>query len=151
MHRRVIILLPSLVLPIVCKSMPQIMKWICLIIMVSLTAGCNAPLKDERTLELAPGEKKEIVIDGTRYKQKIKVAVDSPGAAVSVHVYLETDKDAAESAIFANKKDSDLILASQKNVEQAKVEADVPANQAVVIRIHNDSVKDAKVTVKTTN
>jgi len=127
------------------------LKWLWLLICLLSAAGCNAPLKDERTLELTPGEKKEIVIDGTRYKQKIKVAVDSPGAAVSVHVFLETDKDAAESAIFANKKDSELILASEKKVEQAKLEADVPANQAVVIRIHNDSVKDAKVTVKTTN
>jgi hypothetical protein len=126
------------------------LKWLWLLISFLSAAGCNAPLKDERMLDLTPGETKVIIIEATKYKQKIKVAFDSPGAPVSVHLYLEKDKDAAETAIF-NKKESDVILAAEKKVEQGKLEADIPANQAVIIRVHNDSNKDAKVTVKTTN
>ncbi|HEV3236110.1 MAG TPA: hypothetical protein VGZ25_03920, partial [Gemmataceae bacterium] len=60
-------------------------KWLSLYCLV-LMAGCNASLKDERSLDLLGGEDKEVIIEATRWKQKIKVNVDSP-EPVTVRIF----------------------------------------------------------------
>jgi len=114
-----------------------------------LFAGCNAPLKDERTMDLLGGEDKDVIIEATRWKQKIKVSVDSK-ETVTVRIFLEKNLAAAESAI-AEMKDSEAILASEKNATQIKLEAAIPAHEAVVIRVRNTTGKSTIATVKTTN
>jgi hypothetical protein len=119
---------------------------LCLLI---LPAACNSPLKDERTLDLTEGEDKDIIIEAAKWKQKIKVAADAPDL-LTVRIFLEKDKAAAESAI-ATMKDSDVILASEKNATQIRLEAAIPANEAVVIRVRTASQKATKATVKITS
>jgi hypothetical protein len=128
--------------------MAQKRKWLGLCCFL-LLAGCNAPLKDERTLDLLGGEDKDVIIEATRWKQKIKVSVDSK-EPVSVRIFLEKNKAAAETAI-AEMKDSDVLLASEKSATQIKLEANIPAHEAVVIRVRNTTGKTTNVTVKTTN
>jgi hypothetical protein len=123
-------------------------KWLSLYCLV-LMAGCNASLKDERSLDLLGGEDKEVIIEATRWKQKIKVNVDSP-EPVTVRIFLEKDREAAEKAM-AEMKDSDLILAGEKSATQIKLEANIPANEAVVIHVHNTAGKSTIAKVKTTN
>jgi hypothetical protein len=123
-------------------------KWLGLCCFL-LLAGCNAPLKDERTLDLLGGEDKDVIIEATRWKQKIKVSVDSK-EPVTVRIFLEKDLAAAESAI-AEMKDSDVFLATEKGKTQITLEATIPAHEAVVIRVRNTTGMSTNVTVKTTN
>jgi hypothetical protein len=128
--------------------MAQKRKWLVPFWLV-LFAGCNAPLKDERSLDLIGGEDKDVIIEATRWKQKIKVSVDSK-EPVTVRIFLEKNLEAAEKAI-AEMKDSEAILASEKNATQIKLEAAIPANEAVVIRVRNMTGTSTIATVKTTN
>lgn len=122
---------------------------LCILCLLILAGACNSPLKDERTFDLEEAEVKDIIIEAAKWKQKIKVAADAP-EPLTVRVFLEKDLAAAESAI-ATMKDSDVILASEKNATQIRLEAAIPANEAVVIRVRTASQKATKATVKITN
>ncbi|MFL5244773.1 MAG: hypothetical protein ACJ8FY_21945 [Gemmataceae bacterium] len=115
-----------------------------------LLAGCNAKLNEEMKKELAFGEDWEFIIDGGRYKQKVKIEVDSSGAPVSVNVFLAKDRDNVMAALFSSKS-SDLILASEQKTERATLEASAPAKEDLIIRIKNAGDKKANVSVKITN
>ena len=115
-----------------------------------LTAGCNAKLSEEMKKDLSVAEDWEIIIDGARYKQKLKIEVNSPGGPVSVAAFLAKDRDEAFTALFSSKS-SDTILASERKTERATLEVTSPAKEDLIVRVKNVSEKQANVTVKITN
>lgn len=117
-----------------------------LVCTLSLLAGCQSRLTDNRSLTVAAAETTTITIDAPKYDQLVTVAVTSD-QPVHVAVYLKKDQAAVDAALDGGKK-SDLVLASKSGVTSDKLEFKVPAKQEFIVRF--DAVgKAANVQVKT--
>jgi hypothetical protein len=111
-----------------------------------LAAGCKQRLNEEKTLSLEPGVAKSLQIDAPAGEQKVTVTVASPGAPVSAYLVLEKNRTTAEDALIAGKKPVN-PLAGQDRVEQATLEATVPAKEAYAVVVSNAGGKPAQVKV----
>lgn len=100
-----------------------------------LFAGCQK-LSDERTMQLEPGDEKELTIDAPKNDQKVTVSVSSPGTPVSVYMALQKDAKAGKP------------LASKEKVENDSIEATIPGGNAFVVTLTNQGRKPASVKVK---
>jgi hypothetical protein len=108
--------------------------------------GCGKKLNMEQTFDL-PIEGKQFVLEPVSSEQKIKVTAKAD-AAVSVYIYLEKHKEAAEQQILTRKFAN--ILQRQEKTDNASLEATIPANEAAVVRVGRAS-KGTKVTLRITN
>jgi hypothetical protein len=108
--------------------------------------GCSK-LHEERTVQVAPGEERTLVIDAPKRDQKVQVDFSSPGVAVNVYVLLEKDDQAARKAIDAGTT-SDKMLASQLKAEQGSLQATIPGGNNFLVVVVAASTKTANVTVK---
>jgi hypothetical protein len=124
---------------------------LCLLAVGFLAAlGCRGSvLNDERTVSVEPGAVKAVIIDGPVKDQKVTVAVNSPGAPVTVCVVLEKDRKAAEEALTQGKVPAG-VLASKEKAEEATVETMVSAKNEFAVVLNNVSGKAAQVKLKIT-
>jgi hypothetical protein len=120
----------------------------CLFLAVLLTLpGCGR-LNYETTVPLGAGEIQALRIDAPRREQKVSVTVTSAGSPVDVYVILEKDKAAAEEALLDRKKPA-ASLAGTMKVQEATLQATIPANTAFVVLLGGAN-KPSQVKVKVT-
>lgn len=106
-----------------------ILTWTCL--------GCGKPnLEHKSKFKLVEGETKTLDLDPIKQEQVIKVIGSTSGGPVSVYIYLEKDKQAAEREIF-NRKPAAAVLAKQEKTETIDLEASIPANEKAYVRVEN--------------
>ena len=113
-------------------------------------AGCQPRLADSRTLTLEVGEISVIVLDPVGKQQKIRVTAKSPGAPVSVYIYLNEHDAEVERKITLDKP-TELIIASQVKSEDIALEATIPANQEAAVRVASGSRETATVDLSISN
>lgn len=116
----------------------------------ALLAGCGPVLSDQRDLTIAANEILAIPIDPISQQQTIKVTASSPGSPIDVHIFLQEHEAAIERKITLGKPPENL-LASQNDAEQVSLEATVPANKEVIVRLQSASAKTANVHLEISN
>jgi hypothetical protein len=110
--------------------------------------GCGQKLYHENTVQLGAGEVQLILIDAPKREQRVSLTVSSGGSPVDVYVVAEKDKEAAKEAVLDGKKPS-ASLAGKVKVQDATLEATIPANTAFAILLGGAS-KSSTVKVKVT-
>ena len=109
-----------------------------------LTVGCSPRLYDVREVTLESGDIQPIVVPAASRQQTVQIIANSPGAPISVHVYLPEHEEAIEKSITLGKPPKNL-LASSENSEQIKLQVLVPANKEAVVRLQPATQKAAQV------
>jgi hypothetical protein len=118
-------------------------------VLLGLAAGCQR-LDVDRTINLEPGEVRDIIIGAPRSQQNVKVDVSASGAPVDVYVVLEAERAGVEDSLTLSKRpDTAKLLASQQKVTTATLEATVPAKNDFAILLAG-AAKPAEVKVKVT-
>jgi hypothetical protein len=108
----------------------------CFLALLGLVSGCTK-LNDERTVQVAPGDEHKLFIDPAKKEQRITVSVSSPGTPVNVSLLLENDPKKA--------------LDSKEKVEEATLNATIPADNKAVVLLTSAGARTANVKVKITN
>ncbi len=118
------------------------LAWVALAALVLVAApGCKRTvLNQQKTVDVSPGSSEGVVIDAIGKEQKVKVEFKSEGAPVTVAILSKAEDDKSGTP-----------LAKVANKETDTVEATVPADTEVVVRIFNNSTKKASVQLKMTN
>ena len=125
--------------------------WISLIALAVAAAGCKQTvLNQEKTLDIGPGDYRELIIDSAPRDQNVKVEVNSSAGPVGVFVFLEKDKAAAKRDIDARKIVPANVLALSDKTDKATMEVMIPANNEAVVAVTHAS-KKTSVTIKLTN
>jgi hypothetical protein len=114
---------------------------------LSSLSGCQR-LNDERTVSVPLGTIQAIGYSAPRYEQKLTIQVNSPGAPVTVYLVREEDSNTAQNQLDGSKPPT-APLAGKEKVEEATLEATVPAKTGFVLLIRADK-KKAEVKVKVT-
>jgi hypothetical protein len=115
---------------------------------VVLSAGCRKQRVDvEKTVQVDPGDIKSTAVEAPS-EQQVTVTVSSPGSAVNVYLVLG-EEDQVMRALQDGKQPTN-VLASKEKVEEATLEAKVPAKKEVAVVLSNASGKSAQVKVKFT-
>src|SRR5262249_13148325 len=110
-----------------------------------LATGCRRQvLNDERTVKLDPAAVQSFPIDAPIRDEQVKVKVSSPGAPVNVYVVLQKDQTAAEDALEVGKAPAS-SLGGKDKVEDATLDATVPAKSPFAVVLGNTSAKTAQV------
>ena len=109
----------------------KVVRSVVMVAVVAAVVGCEAKLRDRRTVEVDPASHVVIPIDAKPEGRTLKVTAKSDGAPIEVYVYLAKDDKQAEQDIFA--KRSDLFLAHDVNVEEANLTAEIPANEEAMV------------------
>ena len=107
-------------------------------------AGCAPQLADDRNVSLEIGEIKTVAVAPINREQTIRISARSPGAPISIHVYLPEHEEAIERKITLGKPPENL-LASAEDVEEVELAAKVPANEEAIVRLQPASRKAANV------
>lgn len=115
-----------------------------------LLSSCGPTLSHQQDYSLAVGEFLEIPFDPITREQTIKIVAKSPGKLIKVHVYLSEDKAEVNRMITLGKPVENL-LASQEEAEEVALEATVPANKEVVVRLQPAGPTSAQVHLEVTN
>lgn len=115
--------------------------------MLPLTAGCQR-LNDERTVTVPTGTIHSLEYSEPRSQQKVTIQIKSPGAPVTVYLVPKKDSEAAQNRLDQGKT-PETPLAGKEKVEEATLEATVPAKTAYVLLLRADK-KKAEVHVKVT-
>ena len=126
------------------------MRRIALLACLLLLSGCGPQLSHSEDCTLAVGEIIAIPFDPIGREQTVYVKASSPDAPIDVHVYLQEHEEAIERKITLGKPPENL-LASAKESQEVSLEATVPANQAVVVRLQAASRETAHVHLEVTN
>ena len=109
-----------------------------------LLVGCSPRLHDVREVNLEIGDIRTIAVPASNRQQTVRLVASSPGAPISVHVYLPEHEEAIERNITLGKPPENL-LASGENSEQVTLQALVPANKEALVRLQPASRKAAKI------
>jgi hypothetical protein len=113
-------------------------------------AGCQR-LNDERTVPLGPSQVHAVLYDAPRSDQKVSVTVSSPGAPVDAYLVLEKERQAVQDGLDRGQRPATAkVLAGKEKVEEASLEATVPAKSAFAVLLNSKSNKTADVKVKVT-
>lgn len=97
-----------------------------------LISGCGPKLSVSKTVDVAPHQIRSIIIDAVSRTQTVTVEASS-SVPFSVHIHLAGDEDEVDTAVMTN-KESNKILAGQRNVSDASIKAEIPANKEGVVR-----------------
>ena len=116
----------------------------------STISGCGPSLHQHHTVTLEVGEISVFVLDAAGVEQTVRVTAKSPGAPVSVYVYLNENDAEVERKITLGKP-SDLILSSAEESEEIAIDAKIPANKETAVRIVSRSREAANVDLTITN
>jgi hypothetical protein len=120
--------------------------------LLAFVSGCGRTRLDMSSSIDVPMEGKGFIVDAAKNQQTVKVTGTASGAPVSVFIYLEKNKDAAEKDILANKLVSQFIPTSvQKTEGEFSLETTVPADEKAVVQVYRASAKTAKVQIHITN
>ena len=109
-----------------------------------LSVGCAPRLHDVREVPLEIGEIRTIAVPAKSQPQTVHLTASSPGAPISVHVYLPEHEEATERSITLGTPIENL-LASGENSEQITLQATVPANKEALVRLQPTTRQAAKV------
>ena len=123
---------------------------LCFACLAILVIGCRPRLADRRDISIDVGEIVSIPIDAIGHEQTIKIKVYSPDKPINVHVFLKEDEEAIEEKITTDKP-SENLLAHQIGAQQISLEALVPANKEVIVRLQAASPDSIKVHLEITN
>lgn len=123
--------------------MPGKAKWCAVWLLVLVVAGCEAKLRDTRTVEVDPAGQVVIPIDAKPSDRTLKVTARAEGGPIEVYVYLKKDDERANENIYAKK--NELFLARKVNVQEADLSALVPANEEVLVVLMCANTKSATV------
>ena len=126
------------------------LKFLFSLCLLSPLCGCGPRLSHTQQIPLAVNEIVAIPFDAISREQTIYVKASSPGAPIQVHVYLQTHEAAIERSITLGTPPENL-LAYAVDVEQASLEAKVPPNQVVVVRLQLAGREAANVQLEVTN
>jgi hypothetical protein len=128
-------------------------KWIPVLALVLLSAGCSQKLNHEQTYEVPMGLTKEIIFTAPAYSQNVTVSIKPESCAVSAYLIKAKDKDAVEAVL--NKKqvpESNLVFAGRTFDRKAQKEdyelsATIPARTEFMI-LFNGGRQRTNVKVK---
>lgn len=98
---------------------------------VVVATGCEARLRDNRTVEVVAANDLMVPISATSSERKINITAKSQGGPFSAYVYLTKHDDAVKDNMAAAPED--LFLGRALKVEEAEFSLDVPANEEVMI------------------
>jgi hypothetical protein len=103
-----------------------------------LAGGCQKVTLDKE-ITLKPEEMPKFLFDAPAYQQKVTVTITPKDAGVSAYLFKDSNTDAVEKALNADKEPAaDLLLASQvgkKDPEPYTIEATVPAKTAYTLLV----------------
>src|SRR5947209_11809664 len=91
---------------------------------VLLLAGCQK-LNVTKSFQLEPGDTKGVIVDAPKKDQKIAVSVKSAAGPVDVYVIL-IKADTEDLGKLMEDKNAGAVLGSQKQTQDATLEATVP-------------------------
>jgi hypothetical protein len=129
--------------------MRPIGRLVLMALVVPLGAGCQR-LEVERAVTVDPGTIRSISVDPPRGEQKVAVVVISPGVPVDVSVVTQNEQEAVKKTLEAGKRpDASKLLSGQEKVENAVLEATVPARTGFMIFL-SGARKSTDVKVKIT-
>ncbi len=129
------------------------MRWtrllLCALLVLSAVglAGCRRSFSHEKTLTVEAGAYQEQTVDPPTREQKVTVTVSAATAPVNVYLVLEKDRQAAEDSLRLEKAPAS-VLEKKENVQEATLEATVPANTSYTVLLTTAAGKTAKVTLK---
>ena len=115
-----------------------------LLLAILICAGCAPRLYDDREVTLEVGDIRTIVVDPVSRVQNVHVAASSPGAPVSVHVYLPEHEKAVERNITLGVP-PEKVLAFEENSEKITLDVVVPANKKAIVRLQSAGRQPANV------
>jgi hypothetical protein len=116
------------------------------VLLLALT-GCQR-VNEERTLSVELNDVKAVTIEAPKREQRLAVTATA-AVPIDVYVVLEKDRSAVEEALQKGAR-PDKLLASQLKVEQASLEATVPAQNEYSVLVRSTSGKKADVKLKIT-
>lgn len=114
-------------------------------ILLCLLAAGVPQIDLERTFELEAREVRSVVLNALSDAIKVKAMVQSAGSPVNVYLVLEKDREAALEKVLKGER-PDKLLAHKEKVEEATLEAAIPAKSGFVIVF--TTATDKKATVK---
>jgi len=113
-----------------------------------MAVGCQQHLNEQRDIHVTPGTVKLVSIDGPSRQQKINVEVTS-SAPVDVYIVLSSGQEAEDKMLDGKRLDPSNVLASKDQVENATLDATVPAKNRFCVVVKN-AKKAADVKLKIT-
>ncbi len=123
----------------------------CLALALTFTVpGCTPRLFDQREVSLQLGEVVSIPIGAVGHEQPIRVTASSPDAPINLQVFLAKDEPHVERMLTLEKP-TDKLLAYKENSEQITLEAIVPANEEVIVRLQPAGRHSAQVHLELSN
>jgi hypothetical protein len=121
-----------------------------LLLLPVLLAGCRRSLTYEKTVTVDAGDAYHAqTIDPLAREQQVTVTITSATAPVSVYLVLEKDREAAQDSLRLEKAPSN-VLAKQEKVQEATLEATVPAHSSYTVLLVPVAHKTAQVALKIT-
>ncbi len=121
-----------------------------LVIACVMLAGCGPTLSHKQDYSIPVGEIVEIPFEPISNEQTVKVVAKSPGKPINVHVYLAENADEVNRKITLGKP-AEMALASQENAEEVTLQAVIPANKEVIVRLQPAGPTSAEVSLEVTN
>ena len=114
---------------------------------VVMVQGCQR-LNEEQNVTLGVGEVKGLSIEPPRSEQKVTVTVTSSASPVDVYVVLDPNRAAVSQSLEKGMApEASKVLASQKKVQEASLEATIPAKTAYAVVLAG-ATKDTQVKLK---
>jgi hypothetical protein len=112
-----------------------------------VVAGCQS-VSLEKTVTVSGGEAYQaFTIDAPRRDQKVTVTISGATAPVNVYIVLEKDLAAAQDNLKIEKPPAN-ALDKKENVQDATLEATVPANNSYTVLLSPIGGKTAQVNLK---
>ncbi len=110
-------------------------------------AGCQS-VSLEKTVTVSGGEAYQaFTIDPPRRDQKVTVTISSATNPINVYIVLEKDLAAAQESL-KNEKPPANALDRKENVQDATLEATVPANNSYTVLLSPIAGKTSQVSLK---
>jgi hypothetical protein len=127
-----------------CAPLPAIL----LLLAALVLPGCNRAVSFEKSVSLTGGEGfQEFTIDPPPHDQKVTVTISGAIAPVNVYLVLEKDLAAAQDSLRKEKSPTN-VLERKENVQDATLEATVPAKSSYTVLLAPAGGKNAQLTLK---
>jgi hypothetical protein len=123
---------------------------ICALLLLA-PAGCGrGSFSYEKTLTVEGSDAFQAqTVDAPARDQKVTVTVSSATAPVNVYLVLEKDREAAQESLRYEKSPAN-VLDKKEKVQEATLEATVPAHNSYTVLLTPAEGKTARVTLKIT-
>jgi outer membrane lipopolysaccharide assembly protein LptE/RlpB len=119
---------------------------VALLFVAVVTTGCEAKLRDVRTVEVKAANDSAFAVDPKGMERTVNVTAKSHGGAINVFVYLSKYENQLEGDLATAPEDK--MLARALDTTDAELSVVVPANEALSVVL--STVRTAKETVDLT-